>query len=219
MKLIHVLLVGVIAYTNAFSSRFLGTKVAIQLPAMKTKLVMEDFGIMKGSQYGFDAIWAGNPLISEVATERVLNDQNLRFRMDRTQKEIDQLESSGSRFQLLGWKLDFETIWEALGFTATSNNEARQKVKLEAVKKTTHLHRSDRKKYLAKYGYPRLTGTDGIFYADQLSTDKIPSGGFANMHKSGVVWPVPEVVEKGTYSGSAGWGWKTGKGHADEMLD
>ncbi len=26
-----------------------------------------------------------------------------------------------------------------------------------------------RSKYLAKYGYPRLVGTKGIFYADQVS--------------------------------------------------
>ena len=41
----------------------------------------------------------------------------------------------------------------------------------------------------------------------QLSTDKKPMGGFG-MGKSGVMWPVPEVVERGIYSGDAGWGGK-----------
>jgi len=39
---------------------------------------------------------------------------------------------------------------------------------------------------LTKYGYPRLVGTKGIFYADQLSSDKEPMGGFG-MGKSGVI--------------------------------
>merc|ERR1712032_1551111 len=49
-----------------------------------------------------------------------------------------------------------------------------------------------RGKWLDKYGYPRLVGSGGIFYADQLSTDKEPMGGF-NMGKSGSIWPVPKV--------------------------
>ena len=53
-------------------------------------------------------------------------------------------------------------------------------------------------------------GTKGIFYADQLSTDKEPMGGFG-MYKSGVMWPVPEVVESGCYGGKRGWGGKAGK--------
>ena len=68
-----------------------------------------------------------------------------------------------------------------------------------------------RAKWLEKYGYPRLVGTKGIFYADQLSSDKEPMGGFG-MGKSGVMWPVPEVVEEGTYGGKAGWGGKKNKG-------
>ena len=56
-------------------------------------------------------------------------------------------------------------------------------------------------------GYPRLVGSGGMFYADQLSTDKEAVGGF-NMGKSGSTWPVPENVVKGQYSGSKGWGMK-----------
>ena len=45
----------------------------------------------------------------------------------------------------------------------------------------------------------QAVGTKGMFYADQFSTDKKPMGRFG-MGKSGVMWPVPEVVERG-YSG------------------
>merc|ERR1712087_11714 len=73
-----------------------------------------------------------------------------------------------------------------------------------------------RKKWLDKYGFPRLVGTGGIFYADQLSTDAEPSGGF-NMGKSGSIWPVPEVVKEGQYGGVMGWGMKK-KGPAIDNL-
>merc|ERR1712207_95821 len=67
-----------------------------------------------------------------------------------------------------------ESIWEALGFTATSNNEARQKEKLKAIEKARGATKGvmggagaeSRQKYLEKYGHPRLDGTGGIFYAD-----------------------------------------------------
>lgn len=61
------------------------------------------------------------------------------------------------------------SIWEALGFTATSNNEARQQAKMEAAAQAAVDKEGKRMKYLAKYGYPRLVGTSGIFYADQVS--------------------------------------------------
>jgi hypothetical protein len=103
-----------------------------------------------------------------------------------------------------------------LGFTATSNNEARQQEKLKAIasaRDTTKGVRGGpggkekRAAWLKKYGYPALVGSGGIFYADQLSTDKEPMGGF-NMGKSGSIWPVPEVVARGQYSGVKGWGQK-----------
>merc|ERR1712054_113404 len=87
------------------------------------------------------------------------------------------------------------------GFTATSNNEARQAEKIKAAENAAKKNNQERAKYLGKYGYPRLVGTGGIFYSDQLSTDKAPAvnGGGFGMGKSGVMWPVPEVVESGTY--------------------
>jgi hypothetical protein len=116
------------------------------------------------------------------------------------------------------------SIWEALGFTATSNNEARQLEKKKAIEKCRSAKdgvrgawlepnpmeekgAALRGKWLEKYGYPRLVGSGGIFYADQLSTDKEPMGGF-NMGKSGNIWPVPEVVARGQYGGNKGWGMK-----------
>ena len=107
------------------------------------------------------------------------------------------------------------SIWEALGFTATSNNEARQQEKLKAIEKARGATKGVkggagaeiRKSWLDKYGYPRLVGSGGIFYADQLSSDKEPMGGF-NMGKSGQIWPVPDVVKSGNYGGAKGWGIK-----------
>ena len=116
------------------------------------------------------------------------------------------------------------SIWEALGFTATSNNEARQAEKLKAIEAARNAKKGVlggpgkeiRKDWLEKYGYPRLVGSGGIFYADQLSTDKEPMGGF-NMGKSGTIWPVPDVVKQGQYGGSKGWGMKK-KGPAIDGL-
>lgn len=108
-----------------------------------------------------------------------------------------------------------DSIWEAIGFTATSNNEARQNEKMKAIEKARGAKSGVlggegatlRSKWLEKYGYPRLVGSGGIFYADQLSTDKEPMGGF-NMGKSGSIWPVPENVKAGQYGGAKGWGMK-----------
>lgn len=145
--------------------------------------------------------------------------------MNRTPKEADEV---GPLLNLPGFTVNLpligetylgppkvESIWEALGFTATSNNEARQKEKLKAIENARTATKgvrggpgsSIRKQWLDKYGYPRLVGSGGIFYADQLSTDKVPMGGF-NMGKSGQIWPVPDIVKKGAYGGAKGWGMK-----------
>ncbi|GMI41680.1 hypothetical protein TeGR_g13921 [Tetraparma gracilis] len=116
------------------------------------------------------------------------------------------------------------TLGEAMGFTATSNNEARQREKMKAVEKAKTATKGVlngegatlRAKWLSKYGYPRLVGSGGIFYADQLSTDKAPMGGF-NMGKSGEMFPAPQVVREGMYGGIKGWGMKA-KGTAIDNL-
>ena len=198
-----------------------------------------DFGLLGGSGIGFDDLWGGEEVICETALERRLNQDGLRFRMNRTPQEADEVGVLGGG-SLPGATLNLPiigetyigppkvaSVWEALGFTATSNNEARQLEKKKAIEKCKTAKTAARgkwlepnegksmpesgaelrSKWLEKYGYPRLVGSGGIFYADQLSTDKEPSGGF-NMGKSGSIWPVPKVVKEGQYGGVMGWGMK-----------
>lgn len=200
--------------------------------------LFEDFGFFKGTSIGFEDIWGDNPVISEVGIENEQNANGLRYKMNKTAKERDSISSPSpflSALPSITLNLPFigetyigppkvDSVWEALGFTATSNNEARQAAKIAAVEKARGAKSgvlngegaSLRAKWLQKYGYPRLVGSGGIFYADQLSTDKEPMGGF-NMGKSGVMFPVPEVVERGTYGGVKGWGMKK-KGTAVDGL-
>jgi hypothetical protein len=193
-----------------------------------------DFGLFKGTKYSFDDAWEGQECISETALERRLNKDGLRFRMNKTEKEANAVGRLGD---LPGFTINLpligetyigppkvESIWEALGFTATSNNEARQKEKIAAVNSARQSSKGVlngpgkeiRAEWLKKYGYPRLVGSGGIFYADQLSTDKVPMGGF-NMGKSGTIWPVPDVVKSGQFGGDKGWGMKN-KGTAIDGL-
>jgi len=179
-------------------------------------------------------LWDGEEVISETALEKRLNKDGLRFRMNRTPEEADEV---GPLLGLPGFTVNLpfigETylgppkvanIWEAMGFTATSNNEARQQEKLKAIEQARNAKKgvlngpgaSIRGEWLEKYGYPRLVGSGGIFYADQLSTDKVPMGGF-NMGKSGQIWPTADVVRKGMYGGEKGWGMKK-KGTAVDGL-
>jgi len=197
-------------------SSFAGSRAALasgRAAAGRSALRMEDFGFLRNTGIGFDDLWEGQAVISERALEKELNSQGLRFKMNRTAKECEEVGALGPDIEIGPISLKaprVASIWEAMGFTATSNNEARQKVKLEAQAKAAADPTGARAKYLGKYGYPRLVGTKGIFYADQLSTDKEPMGGFG-MYKSGVMWPVPDVVESGTYGGKRGWGGKKSK--------
>lgn len=195
-----------------------------------------DFGFFKGSKFSFDDEWEGEEVISEAALEKRLNKDGLRYKMNRTDKEAaavgplgdGSLPSITLNLPLIGETFlgppNVESVWEALGFTATSNNDARQQEKLRAIEKARTAKKGVlngpgakiRAEWLDKYGYPRLVGSGGIFYADQLSTDKVPMGGF-NMGKSGTIWPVPEVVKKGQYGGEKGWGMKL-KGTAVDGL-
>jgi len=219
------------------SIRSLGQKsVSTQGPSRVNgnTMKMEDFGLLKNTGIGFEDLWGGEEVICETALEKRLNQDGLRFRMNRTPEEAEEVGRLGG---LPGATLNLPiigetyigppkvaSIWEALGFTATSNNAARQAEKKAAVQKCMTAKEGAkgswleaipmeesgaalRAKWLEKYGYPRLVGSGGIFYADQLSTDAEPSGGF-NMGKSGKIWPVPKVVEEGHYGGVMGWGMK-----------
>ena len=205
-----------------------------QTHSLSPTLTHTDFGFLKGTGVGFGDIWDGNEVISEVGIENRLNEDGLRYRMNKTQKEADAV---GRMYDLPGFTVNLpiigetylgppkvENIWEALGFTATSNNPARQAEKLKAIEKARTAKVGVkggegaplRSGWLKKYGYPRLVGSGGIFYADQLSTDEEPMGGF-NMGKSGQIWPVPDVVKDGAYGGVKGWGMKK-KGPAVDGL-
>jgi len=228
---------GASAYSvNRSTIRQLGQKnVAAQSTRrVGSSMKMEDFGLFKNTGIGFEDIWDGQEVISEVGLENRLNEDGLRYRLNRTQKEADEVgRLAGLPGITVNLPLIGETylgppkvasVWEALGFTATSNNEARQAEKIKAIEKARGATKGVkggkgkeiRSEWLDKYGYPRLVGSGGIFYADQLSTDKQPMGGF-NMGKSGRIWPVPEVVENGAYGGEKGWGMKK-KGTAVDGL-
>ena len=228
---------GASAYSVSRSTiRQLGQKnVAAQSTRrVGSSMKMEDFGLFKNTGIGFEDIWDGQEVISEVGLENRLNEDGLRYRLNRTQKEADEVgRLAGLPGITVNLPLIGETylgppkvasVWEALGFTATSNNEARQAEKIKAIEKARDATKGVkggkgkeiRSEWLDKYGYPRLVGSGGIFYADQLSTDKQPMGGF-NMGKSGRMWPVPEVVEQGAYGGEKGWGMKK-KGTAVDGL-
>ena len=207
----------------AFPTRFLISRPPVQSP--KLNPTRADFGFLKGTGYGFEDLWGGNPCISEAGLEASLAKDGLRYRLNKTPEEAAQCEPL---FGLPGFTVDLpligktylgpprvDSVWEALGFTATSNNEARQLEKIKAIEKARNAKvgvlggegATIRSKWLEKYGYPRLVGSGGIFYADQLSTDKEPMGGF-NMGKSGSIWPVPDNVKAGQYGGKKGWGMK-----------
>jgi hypothetical protein len=179
---------------------FYGSTGSLGLPILRLNaiFVFLDFGLFKGTKIGFDDVWGNSEAISEVGLEKRLNQDGLRFRMNRTEKEAAEV---GPLYNLPGFKVNLpligetflgppnvQDIWEAIGFTATSNNEARQKEKMKAVEKARTATKGVlngpgaelRAKWLEKYGYPRLVGTGGIFYADQLSTDKEPMGGFVS---------------------------------------
>ncbi|CAJ1965673.1 unnamed protein product [Cylindrotheca closterium] len=220
-------LYGASAYSVTRSSlRSLGQKtVKASSPSRSVdpQMKMEDFGFFTNSGIGFDDLWGGEECISEVGLENRLNKDGLRYKMNRTPEEevdgLDFLPEVTLNLPIIGETRigppRVGSIWEALGFTATSNNEARQQEKLKAIAKARESKKGVlngpgaeiRAKWLEKYGYPRLVGSGGIFYADQLSTDKEPMGGF-NMGKSGSIWPVPDVVEEGQYGGNKGWGMK-----------
>jgi len=213
---------------NRSTLRSLGQKSvnsAARSHVRSNDIKMEDFGLFKGTAISFDDTWTGEECISEVGLEKTLNAEGLRYKMNKTVQEAAECEPL---FGLPGFTVNLpilgetylgpprvDSVWEALGFTATSNNDARQAEKKKAVEKARGAKvgvlggegATLRAKWLEKYGYPRLVGSGGIFYADQLSTDKEPMGGF-NMGKSGSIWPVPENIAKGQYGGSMGWGMK-----------
>merc|ERR1712087_221753 len=118
-------------------------------------------------------LWDGDASISEVGLENALNKEGLRYKMNKTKQEAAQEEPL---LGLPGFTVNLpligetylgpprvESVWEAIGFTATSNNEARQAEKLKAIEKAKTATKGVlggegatlRSKWLEKYGYPR----------------------------------------------------------------
>ena len=164
---------------------------------------MEDFGLLKGTQFDFGKEWtkegASGPgsiedCLSEATMETYMNKNGLRYKMNKTDKEREGLKLFGGvlpefQFTVPGLNVDVnivapqvESIWEALGFTATSNNAARVMEKDKAVAKEKANAEGKYKALLDfwkdKYGYVKYY-PGSWFYYDQLSTDdaNIPTGG------------------------------------------
>ena len=85
---------GASAYSvNRSTIRQLGQKnVAAQSTRrVGSSMKMEDFGLFKNTGLGFEDIWDGQEVISEVGLENRLNQDGLRYRLNRTQKEADEV--------------------------------------------------------------------------------------------------------------------------------
>lgn len=144
---------------------------------------MEDFGILKGTAFDFGREWEGEACLSEAKLETYMNSNGLRYKMNKTDKEREGMKLFSFpevSFTIPLLKVDVniaapevESIWEALGFAATSNNEARQEEKRKAIvkeKEAEEKYKDLLTFWKDKYGYPKyVPGT--WFYADQLSTD------------------------------------------------
>merc|ERR1712147_60405 len=87
--------------------------------------------------------------LSEATMETYMNKNGLRYKMNKTDKEREGLKLFGGllpeiSFNVPGLNVDVnikapevESLWEAMGFTATSNNARRVEEKMKAVKKET----------------------------------------------------------------------------------
>ena len=121
-------------------------------------LKMEDFGLLKGTVFDYGREWTKSGMteqqkgsledcMSEATMEKYMNDNGLRFKMNKTAKEREGLKLFGGllpefevNIPILNVDLkvaapEVESIWEAIGFTATSNNAARVAEKQKAVAK------------------------------------------------------------------------------------
>ena len=119
---------------------------------------MEDFGLLKGTPFDFGREWTKEGMteqqkgsieecMSEATMEKYMNDNGLRFKMNKTAKEREGLKLFGGLLPEFEINVPFinvdlkvaapevESIWEAIGFTATSNNAARVAEKQKAVQK------------------------------------------------------------------------------------
>jgi len=164
-------------------------------------LKMEDFGLLKGTPFDFGREWTKDGMteqqkgsieecMSEATMEKYMNDNGLRFKMNKTAKEREGLKLFGGLLPEFEINVPFlnvdlkvaapevESIWEAIGFTATSNNAARVAEKQKAVQKeaASNAKYADILGYWKeKYGYSKYV-PGSWFYYDQLSTDPNEAG-------------------------------------------
>merc|ERR1719282_1239159 len=161
-----------------------------------SRIAMEDFGLLKGTAFDFGKEWTRadgkiEDCLSEATMETYMNKNGLRYKMNKTDKEREGLKLFGGllpeiSFNVPGLNVDVnikapevESLWEAMGFTATSNNARRVEEKLKAVKKEEDYKNTKYKDIVnywkEKYGYTKYY-PGSWFYYDQLSTDPDENG-------------------------------------------
>jgi hypothetical protein len=65
--------------------------------------------LFSGTKLGFEDFWLGEECISEVGLEKRLNKDGLRYKMNRTEKEADEV---GRLFDLPGFTVNLPLIGE-----------------------------------------------------------------------------------------------------------
>ena len=105
---------------------------------------MEDFGLLKGTQFDFGKEWTKKgesgpgsleDCLTEATMETYMNKNGLRYKMNKTDKEREGLKLFGGllpevKFTVPGLNVDVnivapqvESVWEAFGFTARGGTE------------------------------------------------------------------------------------------------
>lgn len=155
---------AVIGCASAFSVRGPVAKGARATPGRRgDTVVYEDFGF-----FGFDKEWENNfDVLSEARLEKALNKEGLRYRMNRTDKETDDVMDLPT-IKIGPIELQpprVASIWEALGFDATGTNEQSLKAKKEwkqglkdGTYKFARFSKAEREEWRNKYGYDRGYG-------------------------------------------------------------
>ena len=105
---------------------------------------MEDFGLLKGTQFDFGKEWTKKgesgpgslePCLTEATMETYMNENGMRYKMNKTAQEREGLKLFGGllpefQFTIPGLNVDVnivapqvESVWEAFGFTARGGVE------------------------------------------------------------------------------------------------
>jgi len=165
-------------------------------------VVYEDFGLLKNTPFDYGKEWskegagpggAGANIedcLTEATMETYMNKNGLRYKMNKTAEEREGLKLFGGLLPEIRFNVPFlnvdvniaapevESIWEAIGFTATSNNARRVEEKQKAVAKeaaNAEKWGTILQYWKEKYGYSKYY-PGSWFYYDQLSTDPDENG-------------------------------------------